>query len=100
MALARVLKQGPDELILAVRGFAEALEATNTAVDAEVERGQRERERERASECRGLISPAKEAHMKLHVFAQESSTESDALWGPSARCEAPATPFHKHSAPL
>lgn len=49
MALARVLKQGPDELILAVRGFAEALEATNTAVDAEVERGQRERERERAS---------------------------------------------------
>lgn len=49
MALARVLKQGPDELILAAQGFAEALGATNTTVDAEGKRGMRERERERAS---------------------------------------------------
>lgn len=59
MVLARVLKQGPDELILAARGFAEAPGATNTAGDAEVERGQRGRERERGSERRGLISPLK-----------------------------------------
>lgn len=42
-----MLKRGPDELILAVWGFAEALGATNTGVDAEVERGQCERESER-----------------------------------------------------